>query len=69
MLEGLREMSASALLHELRTARAEENAAAARQLDLAATWADLHPPESIHSAASVATAAALAIHVSTPATS
>ena len=28
-----------------------ENAAAARQLDLAARWADLHPPESIHSAA------------------
>ena len=28
-----------------------ENAEAARQLDLAARWADLHPPESIHSAA------------------
>ena len=28
-----------------------ENTAAARQLDLAARWADLHPPESIHSAA------------------
>jgi hypothetical protein len=28
-----------------------EDAAAARQLDLAARWADLHPPESIHSAA------------------
>ena len=40
-----------ALLASIRSARTEEDAAAARQLDLAARWADLHPPESIHSAA------------------
>ena len=44
--------SARGLLSALRTARRTEDAAAARQLDLAARWADLHPPESIHSAAS-----------------
>ena len=43
--------------HRLRPARLDprrrdgREAAAARQLDLAARWADLHPPESIHSAA------------------
>ena len=39
------------LLASIRQARSVEDAAAARQLDLAARWADLHPPESIHSAA------------------
>lgn len=39
------------LLASIREARSAEDAAAARQLDLAARWADLHPPESIHSAA------------------
>ncbi|GAA1924420.1 HNH endonuclease signature motif containing protein [Nocardioides hwasunensis] len=45
------DLSASALLASIRAAREAENAAAAEQLDLAARWADLHPPESIHSAA------------------
>jgi 5-methylcytosine-specific restriction endonuclease McrA len=42
----------AALLASIRSARSAEDAAAARQLDLAARWADLHPPESIHTAAS-----------------
>ncbi|MSW70050.1 MAG: DUF222 domain-containing protein, partial [Actinobacteria bacterium] len=42
----------AALLASIRSARTAEDAAAAEQLDLAARWADLHPPESIHSAAS-----------------
>ncbi|NYE36950.1 hypothetical protein F4692_002083 [Nocardioides cavernae] len=46
------DLSAAGLLASIRTARHAENAAAARQLDLAARWADLHPPESIHTAAS-----------------
>jgi 5-methylcytosine-specific restriction endonuclease McrA len=41
----------AALLASIRSARSAEDAAAAQQLDLAARWADLHPPESIHSAA------------------
>ncbi|WP_191281346.1 DUF222 domain-containing protein, partial [Nocardioides flavus (ex Wang et al. 2016)] len=44
--------AASDLLASIRSARDVENQAAAEQLDLAARWADLHPPESIHSAAS-----------------
>ncbi len=45
-------LTASDLLASIRAERRHvENAAAARQLDLAARWADLHPPESIHSAA------------------
>ena len=55
-LEGLTgrvddDLSASDLLSAAREARVVENAAAARQLVLAARWADLHPPESIHTAA------------------
>ncbi|QSR29849.1 DUF222 domain-containing protein [Nocardioides sp. S5] len=42
----------AALLASMRASRSIENTEAARQLDLAARWADLHPPESIHSAAS-----------------
>ena len=45
------DLSPSALLASIRTSRDLENAEAARQLELAARWADLHPPESIHSAA------------------
>ena len=45
------DLSASGLLASIRAERDAENTAAARQLDLAARWADLHPPESIHSAA------------------
>ncbi|GAA2110416.1 HNH endonuclease signature motif containing protein [Nocardioides furvisabuli] len=41
----------AALLASIRSARSAEDAAAAEQLDLAAQWADLHPPESIHTAA------------------
>ncbi|WP_439938688.1 hypothetical protein ACS3YM_03495 [Nocardia sp. N13] len=45
------DLSASGLLASIRAERDAENTAAARQLELAARWADLHPPESIHSAA------------------
>ncbi|MCK9823705.1 HNH endonuclease [Nocardioides cavernae] len=45
------DLSASDVLASIRSERATENAAAARQLVLAARWADLHPPESIHHAA------------------
>ena len=45
------DLDARTLLAELRSHHEIENAAAARQLDLAARWADLHPPESIHTAA------------------
>ena len=45
------DLSPAALLASIRTARSTEDAAAARQLALAARWADLHPPESIHTAA------------------
>ena len=38
-------------LRSIRAARKVEDAASARQLVLAARWADLHPPESIHDAA------------------
>ncbi|WP_191279007.1 HNH endonuclease signature motif containing protein [Nocardioides flavus (ex Wang et al. 2016)] len=48
------DLTASDLLASIRAERDAENAAAARQLALAARWADLHPPESIHSAASFA---------------
>ncbi len=45
------DLTASDLLSALRERRAAEDRAAADQLDLAARWADLHPPESIHMAA------------------
>ncbi|WP_415839377.1 HNH endonuclease signature motif containing protein, partial [Nocardioides zeicaulis] len=45
------DLDAAGLLATLRASRLRENAEAARQLDLAARWADLHPPESIHDAA------------------
>ncbi|CAB4953391.1 unannotated protein [freshwater metagenome] len=41
----------AALLASIRSRRAAEDQAAADVLELAARWADLHPPESIHSAA------------------
>ncbi len=50
------DLSPTALLTSITAARATEDAAAARQLTLAARWADLHPPESIHTAASFTTA-------------
>ena len=45
------DLTAADLLSSIRVSRDVEHAEAARQLDLAARWADLHPPESIHSAA------------------
>jgi hypothetical protein len=45
------DLDASGLLAALRDRKAAEDRAAADQLVLAARWADLHPPESIHSAA------------------
>ena len=41
----------AALLASIRSRKAVEDQAAADVLELAARWADLHPPESIHSAA------------------
>ncbi|WP_210650283.1 HNH endonuclease signature motif containing protein [Nocardioides sp. SYSU D00065] len=49
---GVEDLSASALLAAIKERRAAEDRAAADQLDLAARWADLRPPESIHAAAS-----------------
>jgi hypothetical protein len=46
------DLSPAALLASIKASRDLENAEAARQLTLAAAWADLHPPESIHDAAS-----------------
>jgi hypothetical protein len=48
---GVEDLTASDLLRAIRDRRAAEDRAAADQLVLAARWADLHPPESIHSAA------------------
>ncbi|MCK9826217.1 hypothetical protein NOCD_22255, partial [Nocardioides cavernae] len=45
------DLSASAVLASIRARKADEDRAAADQLVLAARWADLHPPESIHHAA------------------
>jgi hypothetical protein len=45
------DLSPADLLATIRSAREDENRAAAQQLVLAAAWADLHPPESIHDAA------------------
>ena len=46
------DLSAAALLASIRARKAAEDQAAADVLALAARWADLHPPESIHLAAS-----------------
>ena len=48
---GVEDLTASDLLVSIKVSRETENAEAARQLVLAAAWADLHPPESIHDAA------------------
>lgn len=45
------DLSASELLALARDRKAAEDQAAAELLEVAARWADLHPPESIHSAA------------------
>jgi 5-methylcytosine-specific restriction endonuclease McrA len=49
---GVADLSPADLLASIKASRELENAEAARQLVLAAAWADLHPPESIHDAAS-----------------
>jgi hypothetical protein len=46
------DLSPIELLASIKASRELEHAEAARQLTLAAAWADLHPPESIHDAAS-----------------
>jgi hypothetical protein len=46
------DLSPAELLASIKASRDLEHAEAARQLTLAAAWADLHPPESIHDAAS-----------------
>ena len=46
------DLSPADLLASIKASRDLEHAEAARQLALAAAWADLHPPESIHDAAS-----------------
>jgi hypothetical protein len=46
------DLSPAGLLASIKASRELEHAEAARQLTLAAAWADLHPPESIHDAAS-----------------
>jgi hypothetical protein len=64
MIEGLEreigrvadDLSPGDLLASIRERRAAEHRAAADQLVLAAAWADLHPPESIHHAATFQTA-------------
>ncbi|MCY4725142.1 DUF222 domain-containing protein [Nocardioides sp. STR2] len=48
---GVEDLTASALLALARDQRIAEDMAAAQLLVTAARWADLHPPESIHSAA------------------
>jgi len=50
------DLTASELLATIQASREIENAEAARQLVLAAQWADLHPPESIHDAATFSVA-------------
>ncbi|HEY0645800.1 MAG TPA: hypothetical protein VGD39_20475 [Nocardioides sp.] len=45
------DLSTSALLALARDRKTAEEQAAADLLDVAARWADLHPPESIHHAA------------------
>jgi 5-methylcytosine-specific restriction endonuclease McrA len=45
------DLAAGAVLSAIRAQRVDEERAAAAQLVLAAKWADLHPPESIHDAA------------------
>ena len=48
---GVEDLTASDLLALARDRKAAEDQAAAELLEVAARWADLHPPESIHSAA------------------
>jgi hypothetical protein len=52
----VKDLTAAGLLRAIRSSREVEHAEAARQLILAAAWADMHPPESIHDAAAFTTA-------------
>ncbi|HEU4338409.1 MAG TPA: DUF222 domain-containing protein, partial [Nocardioides sp.] len=54
---GVEDLTASDLLRAIQARRRDEERAAADQLVLAARWADLHPPESIHDAAVFSTVA------------
>jgi hypothetical protein len=60
------DLDAPSLLASIRAARAIEDAAAARQLALAARWADLHPPESIHHAATLTAGRGIGLEVDEP---
>src|SRR5687767_12006593 len=54
------------LLDALRERKATEDRAAADVLDLAARWADLHPPESIHQAATFTSGRGIGLEVEEP---
>ena len=60
------DLDASGLLDALRNRRAAEDRAAADVLALAARWADLHPPESIHHAATFTTGRGIGLEVEEP---
>ncbi|SFB36113.1 hypothetical protein SAMN05192575_108184, partial [Nocardioides alpinus] len=53
------DLDASGILTSIRSRKTAEDQAAADVLALAAGWADLHPPESLHSAASFTTTGGL----------
>ncbi|WP_157829573.1 hypothetical protein [Nocardioides alpinus] len=53
------DLDASGILTSIRSRKAAEDQAAADVLALAAAWADLHPPESLHGAASFTTTGGL----------
>src|SRR5688500_19392117 len=57
------DLSPSGLLDALRERKATEDRAAADLLDLAARWADLHPPESIHHAATFTSGRGIGLEV------
>src|SRR5215207_7260498 len=60
------DLDASGLLEALRTRQAAEDRAAADVLGLAARWADLHPPESIHHAATFTSGRGIGLEVEEP---
>ncbi len=60
------DLNASGLLALARDRKAAEDRAAADVLDLAARWADLHPPESIHHAATFTSGRGIGMEVEEP---
>ncbi|MFC7362875.1 HNH endonuclease signature motif containing protein [Nocardioides astragali] len=60
------DLTASGLLALARDRKAAEDRAAADLLDLAARWADLHPPESIHHAATFTSGRGIGMEVEAP---